>query len=63
MQKASSSVGYIFACSKKTENECLDRMLFASNKIYENKVMQVKTGDLLFLLNVDSKVLFGVFVA
>jgi DNA modification methylase len=63
MQEGSSLRGHIFACTTKTEKECLDRMLFASNKVYENKVMQVKKGDPLFLFNVDSGALYGVFKA
>lgn len=63
MQEAYEMRGHIFACTTKTEKECLERMLFASNKVYENKVMQVKKGDLLFLFNVDKAVLYGVFKA
>lgn len=55
--------GCIFTCTDKTEKECLDRMLFATNKIYEEKALKVKSGDVLFLLNLDSDVLYGPFKA
>lgn len=63
MQQISPIRAYIFACSDRTEAECLDRMLFASNKVFENKVMQVKKGDILFLLNIDIDTLYGIFKA
>lgn len=55
--------GCIFTCTDKTEKECFDRMLFATNKIYEEKALKVKRGDVLFLLNLDSDVLYGPFEA
>jgi len=55
--------GHIFACTKKSESECLKKMLFATNKIYEDKVFRVKKGDILFLLNLDTDKLYGSFVA
>ncbi|MGQ9465196.1 MAG: DNA methyltransferase [bacterium] len=54
---------HIFACTRKSEKECLEKMLFATSKIYEEKVYQVKKGDHLFLLNLDTDVLYGVFIA
>jgi len=53
------SRGLIFTCTDKTEKECFDRMLFSTNKIYAEKVLQVETGDTLFLLNLDSDTLYG----
>jgi DNA modification methylase len=55
--------GFILACTAKTEKECFDRMLFASNNIYGESVLQVKKDDLLFLLNIDSDTLYGAFRA
>jgi DNA modification methylase len=55
--------GRIFACTNNTEKECLDRMLFSTNKIYANKIFQTKKGDYLFLLNMDSDILTGPFRA
>jgi DNA modification methylase len=55
--------GYIFACTNKTEKECFDRMLFSTNKVYSEKMLQVKKNDILFLLNLQSNVLYGPFTA
>lgn len=38
-------------------------MLFSTNKVYEDKIFAVKKGDILFLLNVDSDILYGTFKA
>jgi DNA modification methylase len=38
-------------------------MLFSTNKVYEDKVLAVKKGDPLFLLNLDSDILYGIFKA
>ena len=54
---------HIFVASEKTEKECLDRMLFATSKIYADDALAVKKGDVLFLLNIDSNVLHGIFRA
>jgi hypothetical protein len=55
--------GYIFTCTNKTEQECFDRMLFSINKIYAEKALQVKKGDIFFLLNLDTDILYGPFTA
>lgn len=55
--------GCIFTCTDKTEKECFNRMLFSTNKIYEEKALKVKKGDILFLFNLDSDVLYGAFKA
>ena len=62
-QQLSSHRAYIFACTQKSQEECLERMLFSTNKIYEDKIIQVKTGDLLFLFNMDTDILYGIFAA
>jgi len=54
---------HIFVCTNKTEPECLQRMLFGTNKLYATDALAVKSGDILFLLNVNSNVLHGVFRA
>lgn len=41
----------------------MDRMLFGTSKVYGEDALAVKKGDLLFLLNIDSNVLHGVFRA
>ena len=55
--------GYIFACTSRSEKECLDRMLFATNKVYGENVLKIRKGDLLFLLNLNTDVLHGTFKA
>lgn len=55
--------GIIFACTNKSEKECFERLLFGANKIYAPVAMRVKKGDFLFLLNLDTDVLYGVFKA
>ena len=62
-QHISTLQGYIFACTIKTEKECFDRMLFATNRIYVDKVYQVKKNDTLFLFNLNTDILYGVFRA
>jgi DNA modification methylase len=54
---------HIFVSTDKTEPECLQRMLFGTNKLHSDDVMATKAGDLLFLLNVNSDVLHGIFRA
>jgi len=58
-----ASRGHIFACTKNSERECFDRMLFATSKVYGEGVLKVKKGDALFLLNLDTDVLYGTFKA
>ncbi len=55
--------GYIFACTNKTEQECFERMLFSTNKLYADNILQVRKGDLLFLFNMDRDILHGIFKA
>jgi SAM-dependent methyltransferase len=55
--------GHIFACTSKTEKECLDRMLFGTGRLYGDGVLKIKKGDALFLLNLDTDVIYGAFTA
>jgi len=55
--------GFLFTCTDKSEGECLDRLLFATGKIYGPVVFRVRNGDILFLNNIDTDVLCGVFKA
>jgi len=55
--------GYIFACTNRTERECLERGLFSTNKVYAEKVFSIKKGDVLFLFNMDRDILYGPFRA
>lgn len=63
MQRISTLKGHIFVCTDKTEKECFDRMLFSTNKIHAENALQVKKGDILFLFNLDTDTLYGVFRA
>lgn len=62
-QQLSALRGHIFACTKSTEKECLEGMVFGTNKIYADKINKVKAGDKLFLLNIDTDKLYGTFEA
>lgn len=55
--------GQIFACTNKSENECFRRLLFGTNKLYAPAAIRVRKGNFLFLLNLDSNLLYGVFRA
>lgn len=55
--------GFLFACTDKSESECLDRLLFATGKIYGPVVIRIRKGDILFLNNIDTDVLYGAFKA
>ena len=55
--------GHIFACTRKTEKECFDRMIFSTNRVYSDKVAKVKKGDVLLLYNLDTDTLYGPFMA
>lgn len=55
--------GFIFACTDDTEEECLTRMLFGTDRVYGPVVIRVRRGDLLFLNNMDSDRIYGVFKA
>lgn len=57
------SKAHIFVCTNKTEQECLQRMLFGASKLYADEILTTKAGDILFLLNVDSNALHGIFRA
>ena len=61
--KKSIVKGQIFACTNKSQKECFERLLFGTNRLYAPAAMRVKKGDFLFLLNLDSDILYGVFKA
>ena len=63
MKQAAGQNGHIFACTSKSQQECFDRMLFATNRVYGEEVLKIKKGDLLFLLNLDTDTLHGTFRA
>jgi len=55
--------GFIFACTEKTESEILSRCLLGTDRVYGPIVIRIRKGDLLFLNNVDTNRLYGVFKA
>ena len=55
--------GYVFACTNASQDECFKRLLFGSSKVYGAAAMRVKKGDFMFLWNLDSDLLYGVFKA
>ncbi len=59
----SASKSFIFACTNSSLSECFDRLLFGSNKVYGATALRVKKHDFLFLWNLDSDMLYGVFRA
>ncbi len=63
MAAQAASKGYILACTSKSERECLDRMLFAANRVYGENVLKIRKGDMLFLLNLETDTLYGTFKA
>ena len=62
-QESPSSKGYVFACTNSTQDECFRRKLFGNNKTRGAVAIRVKKGSILFLENLDTDVLFGVFRA
>ena len=55
--------GFIFACTEKSEKEMLKTLTFATNRIYGHKVLAIREGDIVFLYNLDTDVLWGTFKA
>lgn len=55
--------GFLFACTQKSETECLERKLFAADRSYGPVAIRVRKGDLLFLNNLEIDTLHGVFEA
>lgn len=55
--------GFIFACTNRTEAECFKRLLFGTGRVYAPIVTRIRKGDLLFLNNLDTNILYGVFKA
>lgn len=55
--------GYIFLCSNKTQDECIERGLFGGGVDYNKVVKQVNPGDILCLYNLISHRLYGFYEA
>lgn len=63
MSKGKPIRGFLFACTSKSEAECLDQLVFATEKFYGPVVIRIRRGDLLFLTNIDTDTIYGVFKA
>lgn len=55
--------GFIFACTNKSEKESLENLTFATNRAYGHRVFSIKKDDFIFLYNLDTDTLYGVFLA
>ncbi|MFC2010141.1 DNA methyltransferase [Chloroflexota bacterium] len=55
--------GFLFACTNKSKAECLNNLIFATEKAYGPVVIRIRKGDVLFLNNVNTDVLYGAFKA
>lgn len=55
--------GFLFACTNKSEAECLNKYLFATDKMYGPIVIRIRKNDILFLNNIETDMLFGAFRA
>jgi len=55
--------GFLFACTNKSEAECLNGHVFGTEKLYGPIVIRIRKGDILFLNNIDTNVLYGAFRA
>jgi len=55
--------GYVLACTNKSEKQLIESGVFCTGRAYGHKVMAVKKGDIVFLLNIDTDELIGPFIA
>jgi hypothetical protein len=55
--------GFLFACTDESERACLERRLFATWRLYGPVAIRIRSGDILFLNNIDTDTLYGVFKA
>lgn len=55
--------GFLFACTNKSEAECLNNLIFGTEKTYGPLVIRIRRGDILFLNDIDTDVLYGAFSA
>lgn len=53
----------MFVCRNDTQEECLERKLFSISERYKRKAIGIKEGDIVFLYNLDTGQLFGIFEA
>lgn len=55
--------GFIFACTYRSLKECFERKLIGTTRVYGPIVIRIRAGDLLFLNDLNSDVLYGVLKA
>lgn len=55
--------GFLFACTDKSEEECINGSVFATDKMYGPIVIRIRKGDILFLNNIDTDTLLCLFKA
>jgi len=55
--------GYLFLCTNRTQEECLQRKLFGLSNKHAETVQKIKQGSVLFLYNMRSRALIGPFAA
>ena len=56
--------GYLFHCTRQTEAECLERMLFgAPEKDMQGMKDQIKVGSTVFLYNTSTRAVMGPYTA
>lgn len=55
--------GEVLSCTDSSEEECLRRLLFATNKVHAPGFLRIKQGFFLFLFNLNSQKLYGIFRA
>lgn len=55
--------GEVLSCTDSSEEECLRRLLFATNRVYAPGFLRIKQGFFLFLFNLNSQKLYGIFRA
>jgi len=63
MTKQEPVRGFFFACTDKSEAECLSGLVFGTEKFYGPVVIRIRKGDLIFLNNITTNKIFGIFQA
>jgi len=56
-------MGFILVCTDKSEKTMLDNLVFPQSVVYGYKVFAINPEDYIFLYNLDTDTLHGVFVA
>jgi DNA modification methylase len=56
-------MGFILVCTNKSEKYMLYNLIFPQSIVYGHKIFAIKSGDYVFLYNLDTDVLYGTFIA